>query len=204
MRPRTRSISFLREAAFGFVVSAVAAASAATLSFVAAPPVVARVVVAGIGLALVLRALAQSAERTGRIVTLAIWLAAAAAAWFFGIGIAAYVAVHAVLVWLVRALFSSSHVVAAGLDFALMVVALGFATLTAVRTDSVFLASWSLLLVLALGVAVPALAAKWTRPRELAMPDDDPNRGFALAFKSADEAFARIVARTNASKGARS
>jgi len=195
MSARRPSGSFLREAAFGFVASAIAAVLATTLAYVLPGGAIVRALIAALGLTLVLRTLAQSNERTGRIVALAIWFAAAALVWFAGFGIPATVGIHLLLAWLVRALFTRSRLIEAGLDFALAVFAVSFATFAALRTGSVFFASWSFLLVHALGAAVPALADAWTRPRAGASPDDDPNRGFALALKAADEALTRIAAR---------
>jgi hypothetical protein len=198
MKSRAGSGSFLREAAFGFVVSVVAAVAATTLTFVLPAGMVVRALVAGIGLALVLRALSRSNEKTGRIVTISLWLAAAAAAWLSGIGLPAYLAIHVLSVWLVRSLFGCARALEAGLELALALLAASFAIFAAVRTDSVFLASWSYLLVMALGVGIPALVAKWTESTPAEIAGDDPNRGFALASKAADEALQRIAARQRA------
>jgi len=198
MRRRSASGSFLREAVFGFVVSIVAAVVAGTLAWVLPPATVARGLVAAIALALVLRALAQSRERTGRIVTIVLWTGAAAAAWLSGIGLAAYLAIHVLLVWLVRSLFACSRALEAGFELALVLLAASCATFAATRTGSVFLASWSFLLVMALGVAIPSLLARWLRPQASTLPADDPNRGFALACKAADAALQRIAMRQRA------
>jgi hypothetical protein len=195
MRARPKPASFLREAAFGLVASVIAAVLASTLTIFVPAPTVVRALVAAIGLALVLRTLAQSPERIGRFVTISLWLVAAAAAWLSGIGLAAYVAVHVLIVWLVRALFACSRPIEAGFELGLTLLAASFATVAAVRTGSVFLASWSFLLVVALGVAIPLLATKLTAPREAALAGTDPNRGFALASKAADEALQRLAAR---------
>jgi hypothetical protein len=204
MRVRTKQRSFLNEIATGFIVSLIAAAVALTASFAFPAAFVARLVVAGLGLALVLRAIGQSDERTGRIVTVGVWLAAAAVAWISGIGLPAYVALHAVLVWLVRALFSYSRFSEAGLDLGLTAIAVSFGVWAAVRTESVFLATWCFLLVHALSVAIPGLAAgsRARRPGEVpglrldgALTGADDNRGFADALKAAEAALERIAAR---------
>lgn len=193
MTARTRMPTFLGEAAFGFVVSLVAAAAATALSFVMPAGVVARLIVAALGLALVLHTIAASAEKTGRIVTVALWLAAAAGIWLTGVALPAYVAVHVALAWLVRSLFLRSRLIEAGLDLGLTALALSFAALAAVRTESVFLATWSFVLIQALGVSIPGLASRMTTPVERETPISDPNRGFMDAFKAADEALHRIA-----------
>ena len=193
MMVRKRMPTFLGEAAFGFVMSLVAAAVATALSFVMPAGVVARQIVAALGLALVLRAIAASAEKTGRIVTVAVWLAAAAGIWVTGVALPAYVAVHVTLVWLVRSLFLRSRLIEVGLDLGLTALALSFAVLAAVRTESVFLATWSFVLIQALQVSIPGLASRMTTAAERETPISDPNRGFTDAFKAADEALHRIA-----------
>ena len=195
MRSQARTPSFLGEAAFGFVLSLVAAAVALTSSFVLPAPIVMRLIVAGLGLTLVLRAIGRSGEKTGRVVTVAVWVAAAAGVWFIDAALPTYVAVHVTLVWLVRSLFSYSRLVDAGLDLGLSLLALCLAVFAAVRTESVFLATWTFLLLQALQVSIPALATRLTAPTEREMPAGDPNRGFADAFKAADEALHRIAGR---------
>jgi hypothetical protein len=193
MKARVPKTSFLGEVAFGFVISLVAAAVALSLSYLMPAPFVARLVVAALGLAVVVRAISRSGERTGRIVTLAIWVVVAAAVWGAGVALPTFIVVHVTLAWLVRSLFCYARIVEAGCDFGLTLLALSFAVFAAVRTDSVFLAAWSFLLVQALHVAIPGLVARWTEPKARDLPLGDPNRGFADAFKAADEALHRIA-----------
>jgi hypothetical protein len=194
MSARVRKPTFLGEAAAGFVMSLIAAVVALSLSFVLPAGVVARLIVATLGLTLVLRVLARSSEKTGRIVTVAVWLAAAAGIWLTGASFVSYVVVHVALVWLVRSLFAWSRLVEVALDLGLTLLALCFAVFAAVRTDSVFLATWSFLLLQALHTAIPGFVLRRTSSAERAEPGSDPNRGFADAFKAADEALQRIAA----------
>jgi hypothetical protein len=193
MSAPARRPAFLGEVVFGFGVSFVAAAVALTLSFVVPAAVVARLLVAGLGLTLVLRAIGRSSERTGRVVTIVVWLAAAAGIWLAGAGLPTYVAVHVTLAWLVRSLFSYSRLVEAGLDLGLTLLALSFAVFAAVRTESVFLATWCFLLVQAFQAQVPGLVSRVGTPAEKDVAVGDPNRGFAEAFEAADEALRRIA-----------
>lgn len=195
MIARVRMPTFFGEAAFGFVMSLVAAAVAVTASYVLPAGIVVRVVVAGIGLTLVLRAIARSGEKTGRVVTVVIWLVVAVGIWFIDAGLPIYVAVHVALIWLTRSLFSYSRLVEAGLDLGLTLLALSFAVFAAVRTESVFLATWCFLLLQALQVSIPGLASRLTAPGKEEVPVGYPNRGFADAFKAADEALHRIAGR---------
>lgn len=193
MSARIRKASFLGEAAFGFLVALIAAAVALTLTYLLPAPFVARLVIAALGLAVVIRSIARSDERSGRVVTLVVWAVVAAAVWLAGVALPMFVVVHVTLVWLVRSLFCYSRIVEAGVDFGLTLLALSFAVLAAVRADSVFLAAWSFLLVQALHVAIPGLVSRWSEPKQQKVPLGDPNRGFADAFKAADEALHRIA-----------
>jgi hypothetical protein len=193
MKARTRNRSILGEITFGFVASLVAAAVALTLTYVMPGAFVARLVIAGLGLTVVVRAIARSNEKTGRIVTLIVWAFAAAAIWFAGVALPTFVVVHVTLAWLVRSLFSYSRLIEAGVDFGLTLLALSFSVFAAVRTDSMFLAAWSFLLVQALHVSIPGLVSRWLTPKPQETPLGDPNRGFSEAFKAADEALHRIA-----------
>lgn len=193
MSGHTQKRGFLGEAAFGFVVSLIAAAVAATLSYLMPAALVIRLVVTGLGLTFVVRAIGQSEDRTGRVLCLVAWTVAAAAVWLAGVGLPIFVIVHVTLAWLVRSLFTYSRIVEAGVDFGLTLLALSFGVYAAVRTDSTFLATWSFLLVHALHVTIPGVVSRWSGPKEHAMPLDDPNRGFADAFKAADDALHRIA-----------
>lgn len=195
MSPRVRKSSFLGEAFLGLLTSLVAAAVAATLSFVMPTSVVARLVVAGLGLAIVVRVIARSDDKTGRVATLVVWMGIAAAAWYPGIDLPAYVATHVVMAWLVRSLFSRTRMLEAGLDLGLTLLALSFAIFALVRTESVLLAVWCFFLLQALHVSVPALAARITSPRNAEPIADDPNGRFTAAFRAADEALHRIAGR---------
>jgi hypothetical protein len=177
-------------------VSLVAAAAALTLSFLMPSAVVARLVITGLALAVVVRSIARSEDKTGRIVALAVWVVIAIGLWATGAGLPIVVAVHAALIWLARSLFSHSRLIHAGLDLGLTLVALSFGILAAVRTESIFLASWCFLLVQALHVCIPELAARWTAPKAERLPASDSNRGFTDAFRAADEALQRIAGRS--------
>ena len=195
MKTRTRNAGFLTEAVFGFVVSLIAAAVALTLSFLFPAAFIARLVVAGTGLAIVIRSIARSDEKTGRILTLVVWLVATAAVWLTGVGLATFIIVQLTLSWLVRSLFFYSRFIEVGLDLGLTLLATSFAVFAAVRTESVFLAVWCFLLVQAMHVAIPGLVSRWTAPKRNEVPFGDANRGFADAFKAADEALHRIAGR---------
>jgi hypothetical protein len=195
MTARNRTPTFVGEVAFGFVVSLVVAAVALTSSFVLPTAVVGRLVIAAVGLTLVVRAIARSGEKTGRVVTIAVWLVATAGVWLVDVSLPAWFALHVMLVWLIRSLYAYSRLIEVGLDLGLTLVALSFAVFAAVRTDSVFLASWCFLLLQALHVAIPGLTSRLTAPAEREIPVGDPNRGFTDAFKAADEALHRIAGR---------
>jgi len=193
MNAPRRQATFIGEAVFGFAVSLTVAAVALTLSFVMPFGIVARLVVSGIGLAVVLRAIGRSDEKTGRVVVLAIWAALTAAVWLLGMALGLFVLMQATLVWLVRSLFSYSRLMEAAIDFGLSALAISFAVFAAARTESVFLAAWCFLLVQALHVSIPGLVRSWSAPRNEALPTGDPNRAFADAFRAADQALHRIA-----------
>lgn len=194
MTGRSKPVSFIREAGLGFVLSA-AAAAAATAGLVFFPAgLVIRAVTAAVALAYIVLTIGRSAESAGRIVTVALCLAAIGAAWLSGFGVAGFLAVNVGLIWLVRALYVRSGFIDAVLDFCLLVPAAGFAAWAALRTQSIWLACWSFFVLQALHVGIPALCARVTK-RAPAVPDDESaNRRFCEASRTAEEALRRIAA----------
>ena len=191
---RKKPTSFFREVGIGLLLSVLAAA-VTTAALVFFPSgIVIRAVIAAVALAYLVVLLGRSAEKSGRIVMLAIWLAVIGAAWISGIGIAGYLAINIGLLWLVRALYLHSNFIEVALDFGLIVFAAGFATWAAVRTDSVLIACWSFFVMQALHVSIPAISARVIRSAPETQFDDNPNRRFADASKAADEALRRIAA----------
>jgi len=193
MTSRNRVPGFFGEIVFGFCLSLVAAAVAMTLSFVLPTAFVARLVVAGLGLALILRTLARSDESTGRIVTMLVWCVVAAAVWLTGASFPVFVIVQVAMLWLVRSLFSCSSLIEAALDLGLTLLALSFAVFAAVRTDSLFLAAWCFVLVQAFRASIPDFASRLCAGKADAQHGDDPNRTFNDAFRAADEALRRMA-----------
>ena len=185
--------TLLREIGIGLILSILAAASMTiALAFFPAAHVV-RGVIAAVTFGYACLTLARSSERIGRIVTMAAWLLALGLAWWSGIGLAGFVAIHIIMLWLVRALYVYARPIEAGIDLGLTVVAIGFASWAALRTDSLLLATWSFFLIQAFHVYVPALARRCVEPKATAADWDDPNRRFADASKAADAALRRIA-----------
>jgi hypothetical protein len=184
-------ISFAREATVAFVLSLVGGALAASLALVLPADGAYRVVVAALGFAYILHRLGRARERVGRVVTVCVWCAVAAAAWLLEPPFAVYVAAHVVLIWAARALYAHSDLRAAALDFVLSIMGLAFAVWAVLRTESFFLAAWCFFLSQAIHVAIPAWAGrrKATGP-EGAIPDDR----FASAHRCAQEALKRLLA----------
>jgi hypothetical protein len=115
----------------------------------------ARAVVALLGLAYVLYLFAASRERVGRVTTVAVWLAAAAALWLGGVSFTAYVFAHVAMLSIVRSLYGHSTLLAAALDLALGALGLAFAAWAAVRSGSPALAIWCFFLAQAFHVLLP-------------------------------------------------
>ena len=89
---RNKPTSFFREVGIGLLLSVLAAA-VTTVALVFFPGgIVIRAVIAAVALAYLVVPLGRSAEKSGRIVMLAIWFAVIGTAWISGIGIAPYLA----------------------------------------------------------------------------------------------------------------
>jgi hypothetical protein len=134
-----------------------------------------RAVIALLGLAYTLHAIARSGERVGRVTTIASWIVIASAVWLAGLPLTGYVLAHIGLVWLARSLYYYSGLLPALADLGLSVLGAAFAVWAAQRSGSAWLAFWCFFLVQAFHVSIPAALTK---------------RG-AGALDAADDAFGR-------------
>jgi hypothetical protein len=143
----------------GVAVAAVLAAAGAAIFSATfnwwSPRFAIRLVVALVGGAYVLYLLARSDERTGRVVTVAVWSVAAALLAAFANALPLFLIGHAVLVWLVRALYHQRSTIGALADLGLTALALAAAVAAMRSTGSLFIAIWSFFLIEALFAAIP-------------------------------------------------
>ena len=176
----------------GVIVAAVASLAAgacfAALTTVFPSAGVLRLVVAGLGLAYVVYLLRRNDERVGRVVTIAVWLAAALALWIFEPPSLLYLAAHLGLVWLVRSLYFHASLLSALADLGLVALGLAGAVWAANETHSIALSVWTFFLVQALYIAVPPRIAA----RAEAAVRDLPEDRFQRAHQAAEAALRRM------------
>jgi hypothetical protein len=132
--------------------------------------------------------LAKSRERTGRFVTLTVWLVLAGIGWTLVEDLWPHLALHLGLVWLVRALYHQPGPLAALLDLALNLLALMAGVWAYGHAGSLFLGIWTFFLVQALFVAIPAANG---RRRDGVEARDDQ---FLRAHRSAEAALRKLSA----------
>lgn len=190
-----RRTAYLEELAAAAVLTLAAGVLSVVLGPQITEPALVRVVVAGIGLAYLVRTLACSNETAGRVVVPALWVGGSAAVWAAGAAPVAFVVLHAAGVWLVRSLHVHERLEEAALDLALGAAALGFAVWAAARVGSLPAAVWCFCVVAAWHVAIPELAAKLARRRAHVPATETSGRNFSRALAAADEALRRIAAR---------
>lgn len=168
-----------------FVLSLTGAALLAVLGPFLGVGTMARGVVAMLGFAYVLYLIGRSGERTGRVTTVACWLAGAALAWFTGLPFMSFVLVHVGLVWLARSLYYYSGLIPALIDFGLSLLGTAFAVWSAQRTGSFGLALWCFFLAQAFHVLIPeSIQSGRNRPEA-----DD---AFGRAHRAAEAAVRRL------------
>lgn len=149
----------------------------------------ARALIAGLGLGYVLYLLHRSSERTGRIVTLTIWLLLAGMSWFLVMDPLIYLALHLGLIWLVRVLYHQPGPLAALLDLALNLFALMAGLWAFLHADSVFMGVWTFFLVQAVFVGIPSLSNRSRNGNGLSEQQADR---FQLAHRSAETALRKL------------
>jgi hypothetical protein len=177
------------------VVLALAAGLIASVAYTVLPGVLGlewttRALIAGLGLGYVLYLLHRSSEHTGRIVTLTAWLLVAGVAWVLVMDPLLYLALHLVLVWLVRVLYHQPGPLAALLDMALNLFALMAGLWAFWHADSVFMGVWTFFLVQAMFVGIPSVSNR--NHRRNAAPEQQSDR-FRLACHSAEAALRKLT-----------
>ena len=179
--------TFFEGVAVAAVASLAAGACYAALALVFPSAGVMRLVVAALSLAYVVYLLKRTEERIGRIVAIAVWVAAALALWIFAPSSLFYLAGHLGLVWLVRSLYFHGSLLSALADLGLVALGLAAAVWAATQTHSVALSVWTFFLVQALFVTIPPrLASSESAAREL---PEDP---FQRAHQAAEAALRRM------------
>jgi hypothetical protein len=179
--------SFGQSIGVGLILSLSGAALLAVLAPFFGYGAALRAVIALLGLAYVLYLVGKSGERVGRVTTIAVWAAAAAAAWLAGLPLAAFVLVHVGLVWLVRSLYYYSGVLPALADLGLSVLGAAFAVWAAQRSGTAWLAFWCFFLAQAFFVLIPASLS--SRASE---PANERNQAFDRAHRAAEAAVRRL------------
>ena len=127
---------------FHGVLTALTLAVAGAVVFAASSPmfgsvIALRAVITLLAGLYVLYVLRSSSERTGRVVTPAIWLTTAVIVWLFVPSLAAFAATHVLLIWLIRSLYHHVGVLTALADLALSAFALA-AAIWAASSGSLF------------------------------------------------------------------
>lgn len=181
--------SFLQGVLVAAVLAFVASAVIATLTpFVGIGSVV-RLAIPGISLVYILYLLRASNEQIGNITTLSLWSALAVIAWWVAPPLPFYVLIHVGAIWLVRSLYFYSGVFPAVMDLGLTALSVSAFVVSMTRTGSVFIATWTFLLVQALFVAIPpVVGGNRSRPETL-------SQGFSHARKQADAALRQLMSR---------
>lgn len=144
-----------------------------------------RVLIAALGLFYVLYLLRRSAERVGRLTTVAVWFAAALGIWLAGLTLPLYLLAHLALVWLVRALYFYSSLFSAVADLALVLFGVAAGVWAWLETGSLSISLWSFFLVQALFALVPGTFKR--RPAERAATDR-----FQHAYRVAEAAVTQL------------
>jgi hypothetical protein len=187
---KMRRPSFLHGVMLAALLSFFGAAVFAAAGTLLAGGLLLRAVIAGLSLCYLLYLLSRSREATGRVTTVALWLALATLLWFFEPPLVLFVIAHAMLIWLVRSLYFHASLLGAGADLGLCGLGLAAAVWATTQSHSLGLALWCFFLVQALFVLIPA---RLTREGSCQQADDGEAR-FERAYRSAESALRRMHA----------
>jgi hypothetical protein len=170
------------------ILALVAGAAYAGLGAVFPRPLVLQLIVTVVAGAYVVYLLGRSGEKTGRLATLVGWLLCACGAGLLAPNIAVLLCVHAVMIWLVRALYFHNSVLTALTDLGLCCFALAASVWAVQQSGSLFMAVWCFFLVQALYAVIPATFSAKGPACEPAAPDT-----FDRAHRAAESAVRRIA-----------
>jgi len=187
-----RRPSLVAELGVALALSSIAAALGLSLMLIFPAGVALRILIALCGLAYLLYRLGKADEKTGRVTAVLLWGVVTAAASWLGLSLGAYLATQAAMLWLVRSLYGYSSLLAAAEDLGLTALALAFAVWAALRTDSLFLATWCFFLIEALHVFIPASGS---RPSGVDVPAAGSDDAFVNAHRAAQTALMRLARR---------
>lgn len=193
MTPTTshRPTTFLGGVAVAFILAAAGAAAFAALTTVLTSDVAIRATSTLLGSAYLLYLLSRSEERTGRIVTIVVWLSGAVATSVLAASLPLFFVCHVVMIWLVRTLYFHGSFIPALLDLGITGLAFAAAIWAARTSGSMFLAVWCFFLVQALFVVIPESTNAQAQSGGF---DDQP---FKRAHRSAGAALRRLANSVN-------
>lgn len=181
--------TFLRAALAALGIAVASGAVFAALAPLTGTDTALRLVVAGAGLGWLVCLLTFSGAGAGRITVLIAWCGVSATTWLLAPPIAAYVLIHAGLLWLARSLCFYSGLFPALLDMGLTVLGLSAAVWALTRSGSPFLAAWSFFLLQALFVFIPPKVG----PRPAADTPGNEHETFERARRRADAALRKLL-----------
>lgn len=172
-------------AVFAFFASAVIATLTPFFGFYS----VVRLVIPALGLAYLMYLMSRAEARVGRVTTLSLWTALAAATWWVAPPFPLYLLIHVAAIWLVRSLYFYAGIVPALLDLALNALSLSATVWAITRSGSVFLAIWTFFLVQALFVGIPPTMQHKPGP---ARGNTADHANFQQARRQADAALRQL------------
>ncbi len=181
--------SFLHGVIVAAILGFFASAVVATLTPFVGIGAVLRLVIPALGLAYLLYLISRSQERLGRVTTLTLWGALAAATWWIGPPLPLYLLIHVAAVWLVRSLYFYSGVLPALMDLGLNALSISASVWAISRSGSVFLATWCFFLVQSLFVAIPPAIQKKARASQDTVTESE---AFERARRQADQALRQL------------
>ena len=172
------------------VISLYAAAASLILGGIIAYTTLFSMVLYGSSLIYLIYLLKRSKAKVGRVVVIVSWVVTSFGCWFFEIPLSTQVLIQAGLIWLVRALYFHSSILAATLDGALVSVGFAASAWALLNTGSLAGALWSFFLVQALFCWIPDLHRKQSGASDHNQYDQSP---FQSAHRVALDAVRKLT-----------
>jgi hypothetical protein len=184
---------FIEGAGIALLISLLVTVSVASFEWFLPSGLMGYLLIIATGLGYLLYLLTRGRHKTGRVSVIAIYIASIAVMLIVDVSVTWFALLIAGEIWLVRSLYFHNSLLSALLDLGLTLFSLAGAVAAYLHTDSLFLSIWSLMLIQACFVWIPADWRQHARGKHYRQPTDR----FDVALRAAENAVRKLAAHTS-------
>jgi hypothetical protein len=191
--PKLNRPGFIEGAGIALLISLLATVLVASLEWMLPSNLPGYPLTFAAGLVYLLYLLTRGRHKTGRVSVIAIYITSVAVMLIAGLPVTWFALLIAGEIWLVRSLYFHNSLLSALLDLGLTLLSLAGAVAAYLHTDSLFLSIWSLMLIQACFVWIPADWRQHVPGKHYRQSTDR----FDVALRTAENAVRKLAANTS-------